>query len=134
MATTRARKAAKIIGKTRTEAEALIQANYSPSYAKSGLIKYTKGWKKLMNDYLPDELVVQRHQELINKREVIKKFNGEGELIDQPDTQAVSKGVDMAYKLKGHYAPEKHANINLNLDATTESKIEKALGTLGDIA
>jgi hypothetical protein len=60
---------------------------------------------------LPDELLKERHLELLNKREVVsyKKDDGtyEREMIDQPDTMAVSKGLDMAYKIKGSYAPEK---------------------------
>ena len=59
--------------------------------------------QKAIADMLPDELLSTRHLELLNKREVVKMFNGEGQIIDQPDTQAVSKGLDMAYKIKGSY-------------------------------
>ena len=63
--------------------------------------------QKALSDALPDDLLAERHLELLNKREVVKMFNGEGKVIDQPDTQAVSKGLEMAYKIKGSYAAEK---------------------------
>lgn len=63
-------------------------------------------------DQIPDKLLAKRHLELLNKREHIK-IDDEIEDVG-PDTQAVSKGLDMAYKLKGAYAPEKSMNLNLN--------------------
>lgn len=72
----------------------------------------SKGWQELLNEHLPDSLLAKRHRELLNKREIslIEKNNETGEKIyeklDEPDTQAVSKGLDMAYKLKGRYPKE----------------------------
>ena len=51
---------------------------------------------------LPDDLLAERHLELLNKRDVM----GEVEVV------AVSKGLDMAYKIKGTYAPEKQAVVH----------------------
>lgn len=34
-----------------------------------------------------------------------------------PDNRAVKDALDMAYKIKGAYAPEKHANVNVNIEA-----------------
>ena len=62
--------------------------------------------QKAIAAMLPDELLTERHLELLNKREIVKMFNGEGRIIDQPDTQAVAKGLDMAYRIKGSYATE----------------------------
>lgn len=82
---------------------------------------------KAIADRLPDDLLEERHLELLNKREVIKMFNGEGKVIDQPDTQAVSKGLEMAYKIKGSYAPEKHVNLNLIPNSEERLLAERAL-------
>ena len=71
--------------------------------------------KEAIEERLSDDLLSKRHQELLNKREVIKAFNGDGILIDQPDTQAVSKALDMAYKIKDKYAPEKHVTVTVSL-------------------
>jgi phage terminase small subunit len=84
--------------------------------------------QKAFAERLPDDLLEERHLELLNKREIhiSKLANGQevAELIDQPDTQAVSKGLDMAYKIKSTYAPEKHTStsVNINLD---ESKVKE---------
>jgi len=47
-------------------------------------------------DSIPDELLTKKHLELLNTRISKKKI----------DVQGVSKGLDMAYKLKGAYSPE----------------------------
>jgi hypothetical protein len=86
----------------------------------------SKGWKELMHDELPDSLLAKRHRELLDKREIhiIKGKNGseEVEVLDTPDTQAVSKGLDMAYKIGDKYAPEKHLNVNVEAEASDRIK------------
>lgn len=75
---------------------------------------------------LPDELLSLRHLELLNKREVfaVRMPDGrmEKELTDLPDTMAVSKGLDMAYKIKGSYAPEKVATVHMFVLPDEEKK------------
>ena len=91
--------------------------------------------KNAIADVLTDDLLSKRHLELLNKREVIKMFNGEGEVIDQPDTQAVSKGLEMAYKIKGSYAPERkligHVDLNDENKEKAKSAIKRYLGSVG---
>lgn len=81
--------------------------------------------QKAIADRIPDDLLQEKHLALLNKEEVITKNNvttGEIDVIPtgQIDVQAVSKGLDMAYKLKGAYAPEKHTNLNLNVELKPE--------------
>lgn len=85
--------------------------------------------QKAIADRLPDDLLAERHLELLNKREIIKMYNGDGVVIDQPDTQAVSKGLDMAYKVKGSYAPER--KLVGHIDFNDESR-RKANGAIRD--
>ena len=47
-------------------------------------------------DRIPDDLLVEKHLELLNKRD----------LDDSPDTQAVGKGLEMAYKIKKLYGDD----------------------------
>jgi len=59
---------------------------------------------------MTDDKLAEKHTELLNKREVIVVHEGReshAEVTDQPDTQAVKAGLDMAYKIKGHYAAER---------------------------
>lgn len=57
---------------------------------------------KSLADSIPDELVTEKHIALLTKTD----------LLGGIDVQAVKAGVEMSYKLKGSFAPEK-----------TESKI-----------
>lgn len=96
---------------------------YSPATAKHPeKITKSKGWQELMDKHLPDTKLAQRHRELLDKREVFKMYNGEGKLIDQPDTQAVSKALDMGYKLKNRYPREEDGgNKTLIINISGES-------------
>ena len=102
--------ALKNIGKYRTEKEALVNANYSPSYAKSGLIKRTKTFKDLMEKYLPDTTLAKVHGEGLKAEK--KQFRNNvttGEIEEvaiEPDHANRHKYLDSAYKLKGKYAAE----------------------------
>lgn len=95
----------------KTMGQLLIEAGYSKSVSESPQrVTESKSWKDLLEEYLPDNDLMVAHKKLLNKQEYIaigKK--GEREVIPtgEIDPQAVGKGLDMAYKLKGRYAPEK---------------------------
>ena len=84
---------------------------YAPSVGiRPNIITKSQSWKALMNELMPEELLAQRHVELLNKRDYRKvtEVNAEGkevtvEVDDGPNTAAVSKGLDMAYELRGSY-------------------------------
>ena len=64
---------------------------------------------KSIAEQIPDSLLIEKHKALLNKEEVITKNNmttGEIDVIPtgEIDAQAVAKGLDMAYKIKGTYA------------------------------
>lgn len=63
--------------------------------------------EKRLEEYFPNAMLAQRHIMLLNKND---PETGE------PDTQATSKALDMAYKLKGSYAAEKTTVMNVNVD------------------
>lgn len=90
------------------------KVGYSAQTAKdpSKLTK-SKGWKELMEEFLPDSLLAEKHKELLTVPIKIKtktRKMGDAiveETIEAVDAFAISKGLDMAYKLKGAYEPEK---------------------------
>lgn len=88
--------------------------------------------QKTLAELIPDELLEEKHLALLRKEEVIVKNNnksGEIEVIPtgQIDTQAVKAGLDMAYKIKGMYAPEKHDITSKGKElSTTEDVLIKA--------
>lgn len=67
---------------------------------------------KSIADSIPDDLLIKKHIQLLNKEEVVTKNNMTTGEVDvkktgQIDAQAVKAGLDMAYKLKGAYAADK---------------------------
>jgi len=78
--------------------ESMRKVGYSKAYSESpDKLMKTKTWNDLMEQYLPDSLLTEKHQALLNKTDK----------DDQPETNAVRAGLDMAYKLKGKYSAEK---------------------------
>ncbi len=105
-------------GKTITEA--MIAMRYKPNVVKTPTnITKSKSWAMLMDEFLPDDIVLERHSELLNKRDVKiltewvsepgkrKQKRVEREVDAGPNVPAVSKALEMAYKLRGSYIPEK---------------------------
>lgn len=106
---------------------AMIESDYSPATAKTPQkLTTSKGWQELLDKHLPDKLLAEKHRELLNKKEVVTKNNvttGEVDTIEtgEIDVTAVTKGLDMAYKLKGRYANEDGGNKTLVLIVSGES-------------
>lgn len=91
--------------------QAALAAGYSEG-TRPQMIAQTKTFKMLMAEMMPDHVLTEKHLELLNKRDTMitkKKVgkNWETEVIDMgPNVPAVTKALDMAYKLKGAYTPE----------------------------
>jgi len=67
------------------------------------------------------DLLVQRHKDLLMKQEM--RFNPRSmkyQNTKQPDTQAVKSALDMAYKVRGDYAPEKVLTGHFDLNQILE--------------
>ncbi len=66
----------------------------------------TKSWKALMDEKFSEDKVASRHSELLDKRDyrkVVDAFGIETMVDDGPNTAAVSKGVELAYRLRGAF-------------------------------
>lgn len=99
--------------KGKTISEAMIAMSYSKSAAnKPKVVTETRSWAALMEEHLPEDLIAERHAELLNKRETRVETYGRGknrrhEVIDLgPNVSAVGKGLEMAYKLRGAFKSE----------------------------
>lgn len=122
--------------------QAMLEAGYSPATANTpGKLTDSKGFKELMEAIMPDTLITERHRNLLEQKrvdyfvfpktmsdeEIVGHVNASGlEVITVrtsdkgkmafytvADAMAISKAIDMAYKLKGSYAPEKSVTLNL---------------------
>jgi len=103
----------------KTAGEILENVGYSEGICENPkVVLESKGYQEVLNEYLPDDLLAEKHKELLTVPKIIKTTK-RGELIDSEeslDVQAISKGLDMAYKVKGSYAPEKKQSVNLYLN------------------
>lgn len=88
---------------------------YSEGVAKRvGQITKSKSWQLLMQEYLPESTIALRHAELLDKRDwrkVEEKDPETGQIKthfvdDGPETLAVSKGLELAYRLRGAFSKE----------------------------
>lgn len=75
-----------------------------------GEVMKGKAFQELFDQELPDHFVVKGHKKLFEKRDIL-----------------LAKGVEMAYKVKGHYAPEKHQNTVVLL---TSEQVKERLKNL----
>lgn len=92
---------------------------YSPTFEKQPWqLTKSKSWKLLMDEMMPEQHLALRHSELLDKREIRKVerldengqlvLDGEGkpimdEVDNGPETAAVTKALEMAYKLRGSF-------------------------------
>ena len=126
-----------VLNGAKTISEAMRQAGYSESAQKTtGKLTRTAGWQELMRKHLPDSQLAIRHRELLDKREVVivneQHVDEEGDVrtirkpLDVgPAVQAVSKALDMGYRLKGRYeAGSPPPQIGLML---TDAQVERII-------
>lgn len=88
---------------------AMIDAGYSPATAKNpDKLTKSSAWIELMEEHLPDDLLAKKHKELLTTPKKVRTFK-KGELeseTEELDTHAISKGLELAYKIKDKFAPE----------------------------
>jgi phage terminase small subunit len=93
--------------KDRIVAKSIGTENLTKPY----IIEEVNRVRRTIGEGLADELLIEKHLALLNKQD------------DRGiDVQAVSKGLDMAYKIKDSYAAEKHLNVNVEVEANPEIK------------
>lgn len=93
---------------------AMIDAGYSENTAKTPQkLTESTGWQELMETYLPDKELAQKHKQFLNSEK----------------EEIGIKALDLGYKLKGSYAPDKSMNINLNVKTIdpTDPEVLKAM-------
>jgi len=108
--------------KGETGVQAVLNNYDTESYTTAGSIA-TENLKKpkiqqAIEEALPDELLNEVHREgLYATREY---YNKDGEMVgDVADFNARAKYLDMAYKRKGSYAPEKSLTLNVSVEKRT---------------
>jgi hypothetical protein len=127
----------KMAEKGRSMRQAILEAGYSEAVANApSKLTSTQTWQDLLEKYLPDERLTEKHEELmeasavddffvdpkledkeiyaIAKKAHVKVFmiqrgaiGGTKVYVSKADTATQRQALDMAYKLKGVYAAER---------------------------
>lgn len=126
----------------KTQSQILIEAGFSPltaTHAPQTIIQ-SAGYKSEMERHLSDDLLTRKHLKLLEQKQLnyftfskdmedeeIRahvEANGVQVIVIRPsdkgklafysidDAAAIKSGLDMAYKIKGTYAPEKQAIVH----------------------
>ena len=96
----------------------LRESGYSEAVAtRPKVVTESKGWQHLMDEYLPDDLLIKKNLELLNHKE----------------WQAVNAGLDKAYKVKGKLIENLNA-IQINIGRKSTDKLQdEELNRLMDV-
>jgi hypothetical protein len=135
------------------KSQLLVDAGYSP---KSLSMFQKKSFLKVLDEILPDDLVLAAHRELLTNKNVEKhsfpitmpdedirdvaehigtviqiykdsKNQCKHCWIQKVNLNYIKDGVDLAYKLKGSYAPEKHAIAIQDFSEMSDEELEAFL-------
>lgn len=84
--------------------------------------------QKALEEALPDDFLHKIHLEGLFATKGIYRQTDDytwTKIDEVPDTPVIAKYLDMAYKLKGSYAPEKKTNLNVNVDVEPSDKVKE---------
>ena len=94
------------------------EVGYSDAYAKNpNKIIQSRTWQELMDEYLPDDLIAEKHKALLTKTDAL------GEI----DVNAVKAGVDMGYKVKKKYELPEQTIILKKYEDLTDEELEETI-------
>lgn len=124
----------KIIENHGNVSKSMREVGYSVETAKNpSQLTESKGFKQLMEEYLPDSLLMEKHKDLLTVPRKVR-ISIKDEMVtetEELDSNAVKAGLDMAYKIKGAYKEDnaqKQPLVIINKEKAAE--ITKALEDL----
>ncbi len=121
MSTIKQRKALSLLEKTGGSVSAAMRAaGYAPGTAKNPKqLTSSKAFKEFW-DNIPDELLIKVQMEGLNAKQF--RYSPEGELVQMDDFAKRHKYIDSAMKGKRYYAPEKHVQVNIDVETTERER------------
>jgi len=107
---------------------AMLEVGYSPATAKTPQnLTQSKGWNELIEKYLPDDKLLQKHDEALEATKTVSAVKtsrdataDSTDFIDVPDYPTRLRAVELGYKVKGRL-----------LDAGVSISGEKVIAILG---
>jgi hypothetical protein len=135
---------------------AMEKSGYSPSYAQKSKVDKTKTFMEKFNEIMPEETILGWHNNLGNAKKTMQlqvDLGVEDEYIEEwvqsincvlykiiegklyktvlywaRDNKAMKDAIDMAYKLRGDYAPDKVEDVSKNpFMKMTDGELAQAL-------
>lgn len=101
-------------GKSVSMGKLLRESGYSFSTSrKPKIVIGSLNFQDGLEEILPGEYLLKKHRQLLEKKETIIAGRGKSKHLvrtSEIDPNAVAKGLEMAYKLKGRFDPEKSEN------------------------
>ena len=131
--TQRQRRATQILVENggKSASKAMIKAGYSPATAKNpSKLTQSKSFRELVDDILPDTLLLRRHQELLNAAVKVKTIkNGKiSHVEERMDVSAIRSGLELGYRIKGHYAATKDSQpFKTGFEDLSDEELDRAL-------
>ena len=124
-------KTAELVAKGMPARRAMEKAGYSKATAKNPKnVTSQKSWGVLLDEFLPQSRLAEVHRELLDKKEVTFKRKGKKYvMLTQPHTD-VKGALDMGYKLRGSYQPEKvevSGGVKYNLKDEDRARLDRIL-------
>lgn len=111
-------------------AQVLKEAGYSDSVTKKPkLVTESKGWNDLMNNLLPDDLLVERLNSLIKLPLDVSIVKRGDEVVvkEELNSLTVIRSLDIAFKLKGYYKSAEQKDTLLELLKLSENLSDEEL-------
>ena len=110
----------KVVNNGKTMGEAVRDVYHSKRNQTA--VKKSRSWEILVKREMPEKLIAEKHKALLNKVETIRHYDEETrqttlQKTDEIDVQAVSKGLDMYYKVSNKYpkdSPTTAVQVNIN--------------------
>lgn len=102
--------------------KAMREAGYSEVSSRSpSKLTQSKSFASLVEEYLPDMLLMEKHRDVIMSPRTIRRIM-KGQVIEEIEETDPSqvRGLDMAYKLKGKYQNDGVTN-NILIVQTSET-------------
>lgn len=86
--------------------------------------------RQLIDEIIDNRTLITRHMELLSQKQTVVTWDSKNERVVSEETNLLDpnialKALDLAYKLKGMYAPEQSQRINVNMDVKNNPAIDQ---------
>ena len=107
--------------KQQKTAKAMVEGEATNKQSMLEKVGYSKGIAKSPSRVLESKGFLEEFDKLVPDKKLTKKHN---QLLEDVKSEIQIKALDLAYKVKGSYAPDKKQTVSLNLNAELKNSQE----------